>query len=152
MRAPGALSSLEWTPRGIALLGRLWNQAERWDDAHEAFDRLARVELDVSSKHIPRQDRAEIRELIDYAYLARADASYKSGNYIVGLDEYDQAAKRLVELPIVLWAEYQLGNCYLKLNRELDRKHPTAGRGRPLPSDDSDNDEDSWDRTDTNDD
>ena len=39
----------------------------------------------------------------------------------------------------------------LKLNRELERRHPTAGRGRPLPPDEDD-DKDTWDRTDTNDD
>ncbi len=40
----------------------------------------------------------------------------------------------------------------LKLNRELERQHPTAGRGRPLPPEEADNDKDTWDRTDTNDD
>lgn len=40
----------------------------------------------------------------------------------------------------------------LKLNRELERRHPTAGRGRPLPPEEDDNDKDTWDRTDTNDD
>ncbi len=40
----------------------------------------------------------------------------------------------------------------LKLNRELERQYPTAGRGRPLPPEEADNDKDPWDRTDTNDD
>ncbi len=40
----------------------------------------------------------------------------------------------------------------LKLNRELERQYPTAGRGRPLPPEEDDNDNDPWDRTDTNDD
>ena len=30
----------------------------------------------------------------------------------------------------------------LKLNRELDRKHPTAGRGTPIPYNDDDDDDD----------
>ena len=33
----------------------------------------------------------------------------------------------------------------LKLNRELDRYHPTAGRGRPLPVEDEDEDDDTDD-------
>ena len=32
----------------------------------------------------------------------------------------------------------------IKLNRELDRQSPTAGRGKPLPPDDGD-DKDDWD-------
>ena len=40
----------------------------------------------------------------------------------------------------------------LKLNRELERKHPISGHGRPQPPDRENNDKDSWNRTDTNDD
>jgi F0F1-type ATP synthase assembly protein I len=35
----------------------------------------------------------------------------------------------------------------LKLNRDLDRRHPTAGRGKPIPFDDDDeqgDDNDKW--------
>lgn len=32
----------------------------------------------------------------------------------------------------------------LKLNRELDRMHPTTGRGHALPPDDEDADSDDW--------
>lgn len=36
----------------------------------------------------------------------------------------------------------------LKLNRDLDRRHPTAGRGKPLPFDDDEQDDgnDDWKR------
>lgn len=32
----------------------------------------------------------------------------------------------------------------LRLNRQLDRQHPTAGRGRPLPPDDDAQETDGW--------
>ena len=47
----------------------------------------------------------------------------------------------LIGIAVALWSLVRGG---IKLNRDLDRIHPTAGRGRPLPEkeDDEWNDED----------
>ncbi len=44
----------------------------------------------------------------------------------------------VIGIVIGLWS---LVRGALKLNRDLDRQHPTAGRGRPLPLEDDDGDD-----------
>ncbi len=48
----------------------------------------------------------------------------------------------IIGIAVAMWT---LIHRTLKLNRELDRKHPTAGRGTPIPYEDDHDDDDDHD-------
>lgn len=130
-RAPGSLSMLRWTPRGMFLLGKLLDQAGEWDRAHEVFDGLTRLQIRERSLDLTSRERLEIQQLVQAAFMLRADASFKSAKgaeieplrlqkYRTALHEYNEAAEVFADSSRVLWAQYQIGSCYLKLGRQLE--------------------------------
>lgn len=48
----------------------------------------------------------------------------------------------ILGIAVGMWS---LVNGTLKLNREMDRQHPTAGRGKPIPPPDDEGEKDPWD-------
>jgi tetratricopeptide (TPR) repeat protein len=104
----------------MALLGRLWERAGSWEQAHAAYKALSEVTIDSRARRLSGAERREVLELVNNAYLAQADASFREGNWRRALNEYERMAKHQAESPAVLWAQYQMGNCYLKLDRPLD--------------------------------
>ncbi len=118
--APGSLSSLRWTPRGLLLYGKLWELNREWQRAHDAYDQLTQLKLGANARDLDSTELHEVQQIIRQALLARADCSYKQENYQEALAEYSQAAKEFVSSPEVLWAHYQMGNCFVKQGRFLD--------------------------------
>lgn len=142
--APGTLDSLRWTPRGLLLLGKVHRTNRQWKESHEAYDRLAELELGANARGLDAAALEEVQDLIRHAALARADMSFLQENYQRALTEYSHAAKVFVASPEVLWAHYQMGTCFLKQERYLDglrefqkgrsliqRFYPADGRMNP---------------------
>ncbi len=62
--------------------------------------------------------------------------------HLVGSPDKGVLIGGLIGIAVAMWT---LIHRTMKLNRELDRTHPTAGRGTPIPYEDDDDDRDDHD-------
>ncbi|MBI4584301.1 MAG: hypothetical protein HY717_09800 [Planctomycetes bacterium] len=116
LASEGAPAS-QWVPMALFLLGNLASRARQWEEARGWFEQLAELEKSSLLRNLFPEDQQEVRHLIHAAWLAKADASFQLSQFSRSLEEYQKAATLLADSPLILWIQYQLGNCFQNLGR-----------------------------------